>query len=55
MEYLLSQLAPKFDPNMLRIQADPYLTVEAKLYLRLTVIATDIVLLAAVLWYCRCG
>lgn len=55
MEYLLSQIAIYFDPDMLRIQAEPYFSVEAKLYLRLTVIATDIILLAAVLWYCRCA
>lgn len=53
MEYLLSQLAPWFDPDMLSIQAEPYVSVQAKLFLRLTVVATDIILLAAVLLYCR--
>jgi len=53
MEYLLSQFAPWFDPNMLSITAEPYVTVESKLYLRLTVIATDVILLAAAFWYCR--
>lgn len=53
MEYILSQLAPWFDPDMLRIQAKPYVSVQAKLYLRLTVMATDVIMLAAVLLYCR--
>jgi len=42
-EYVLSQFAKYFDPNMLNIQADPYDSPMTTLYQHITVIVTDLV------------
>lgn len=50
-ELLLSRLAPYFDPAMLVISATPYTSPATVLYMRLTVIAADLVYLyAAYVW-----
>ncbi len=51
-EYLLSQFAGYFDPEMLRIRREPYASPNTILFQRLTVIVTDIILFAAIQFYC---
>ncbi|PRP84505.1 dolichyl glycosyltransferase [Planoprotostelium fungivorum] len=51
-EWALSQLAPiDIDPDLLDIRPDPYRSWTTLLYQRLTVIASDIVLVLAALYY----
>lgn len=52
-EWFLSQFAAFFDPQMLRISAEPYASTETIIFQRLTVILSDLVLFYALRSYCQ--